>query len=120
MKPTGPTNPVTRETILALEKQAKKEKAKIWKDVAMRLGKSTRIRPVVNIENLEKQCKDGDVVVVPGKLLGAGALSKKITVSALSTSEEAEKKVAKAGGKYMDLLELAKKYPDGSGIKIMA
>lgn len=120
MKPTGPTNPTTLKIMSALRKHAKKESAEIWKDVAMRIGKSTRLRPVVNTEKIEKYCKDGDVVVVPGKLLGQGIISKKVTVSSLYASNDAKKKIEGAGGKYIGILDAVKKYPKGSKVKIMA
>ncbi len=120
MKPTGPTNPTTLRIMSALRKHAKKESAEIWKDIAVRIGKSTRMRPVVNTEKIEKYCNDGDIVVVPGKLLGQGSVSKKITVSALFASSDAKKKIEGAGGKYLGLLDAAKKYPKGSKVKIMA
>lgn len=119
MKPTGPTNPLTRKLIVALEKQSKKEKVAIWADVAERLGKSTRIIPSVNISKLEKYCVKGDTAIVPGKLLAEGELTKAITIGAFKASAAVKKKVESAGGKVMTIAELMKRNPTGSNIRIM-
>ncbi len=119
MKPTGPTNPLTRKLIVALEKQSKKEKAAIWADVAERLAKSARRLPAVNLGKLERFCKEGETVIIPGKLLAAGALKKKITVGALKLSAAGKKKVESAGGKAVAISELLKRNPKGSNIRIM-
>ncbi len=119
MKPTGPTNPITRKLIVALEKQSKKEKVAIWADVAERLEKSTRIIPCVNISKLEKYCEKGDTVIIPGKLLAEGALTKAITVGAFKASAAGKKKVESAGGKVMTIAELMKRNSTGSKVRIM-
>lgn len=91
-KPTGPTNPLTRALIKNLERAAKKNKAAIWADLAERLFKPSRQRPAVNVGKLERICNKSDIVIVPGKLLAAGAITKAIKVASLNCSAEARKK----------------------------
>ena len=119
MKRTGPTNPVTRKVIRELEKASVKHDARIWKRIAEDLQRPRRIRRVVNVGKLEKYCKDGDVVIVPGKLLGGGRLTKKLTVASLEASESAKKKIEASGGKWVSITELMSKHPKGSNVKIM-
>ncbi len=119
MKPTGPTNPLTRKLIVALQKQSKKEKAAIWANVAERLEKSSRRIPSVNVGKLEKYCEKGDTVIIPGKLLAEGAITKAITIGAFKASAAGKKKVEKAGGKMLTINELMKRNPKGSNIRIM-
>lgn len=119
MKPTGPTNPITHKLIVALQKQSKKEKTAIWADVAERLGKSTRRIPAVNLDKLERFCSKGDTVLIPGKLLAHGMLTKSITIGAFKSSAAGKKKVEAAGGKVMTINELMKRNSKGSKIRIM-
>ena len=119
MKPTGPTNPITRKLIVALEKQSKKEKTAIWADVADRIGKSTRRIAAVNLGKLEKYCEKGDTIIIPGKLLAQGAITKAITIGAFKASAAGKKKVEAAGGKVMTITELMKRNAKGSKVRIM-
>jgi len=75
----NPTNPVLIETIDLLESQ----ESSLWRDVAENLGKVNRKRPEVNLTDIERNSEEGDTVVVPGKLLGSGRLTKEVTVQHL-------------------------------------
>ncbi|MBI5355755.1 MAG: 50S ribosomal protein L18e [Candidatus Aenigmarchaeota archaeon] len=114
---TGPTNPVLRGTIKALESAGKN--GKIWKDLAERLSVSTRIRASVNLAVINRHAKDGEVIAVPGKVLSYGNIDKKLTIGAFSFSSQAAKKIENAGGKVSSLEELAHKNPKGNKIRIM-
>lgn len=70
----------------------------------------------VNLYKLEKFCKDGDVVIVPGKVLGSGKLTKKIIIYALGFSNSAKEKIISSGGKALKLTELKEKV---KGMKII-
>jgi large subunit ribosomal protein L18e len=83
-----------------------KEKA-LWKDVAKRLAKPRRLYAQVNVSKIERYLLDGEIAVVPGKVLGSGELSKPIKVAALSFSENAKRKIEEAGGKCITLEEAA-------------
>lgn len=115
MRRTGPTNPQLRAQIRALRKQ----KAAIWKRVAADLKKPTRIRRTVNLSTINRHTKTGDVVVVPGKVLSAGNLDKKITIAAWQFSEGAKEKIKAAGGEALTLKQLVTKNPKGSKVKLI-
>lgn len=119
VKRTGPTNKYLKELIIKLEKAAKKNKVKIWKAVAEKLKKPTRQRVEVNVKKLERFCKDGEVVVVPGVVLGSGVLTKKLIVAAWRFSKAAKEKIEKTGGKALSIEELLEKNPRGSNVRIM-
>lgn len=119
MKRTGPTNYVLRKTIRVLKKISRENKVKIWKDIAERLEKPSRQRIVVNVFRINRYTKDGDVVVVPGKVLGAGSINHKVTVAAIGFSKTAYEKIVSAGGKCLHILDLAYQNPKGSNIKII-
>lgn len=119
MKRTGPTNVVLKELIVTLEKASKSEDAPIWADVAYELSRATRKRVEVNVGRIAKYIKDGETVVVPGKVLGLGKFDKKATVAAWAFSASAKAKIENAGGRAIGILDLLKENPKGSGVKIM-
>ena len=114
------TNPRLVKLIEMLKQESYKNQAKIWKDVARRLAKPGRRRAEVNISKINRYTKEGDVVLVPGKVLGAGKLDHKVIVAAFAFSETAKKLIKEAGGEAITIEELIKKNPKGSNVKIMA
>ena len=112
-------DPGRLELIRELESASKESEAAIWSAVAGELSKVRRNRREVNVHRIDKHTGDGDVVVVPGKVLGDGSLSHKVEVAAYKFTTGAERKIRDAGGKTMSILELVKKNPKGSKIKLM-
>ena len=96
---------------------AKKQKA--WLEVAGRISGPTRNHSSVNLKDIDKNSKQGDTIVVPGKVLGIGELSKKIRICALSFSEMASEKIKKSGSEKVTILEEIKKNPKATGVKIL-
>ncbi len=102
-----------------LRRTANKYDAAIWKTVREILLKPKRKRVAVNISKLNRYTSEGDVVVVPGKVVGSGSISHKITVGAYSYSLSAKEKLLEAGCEVLLIEELVNKYPDGKGVKII-
>jgi len=119
VKRTGPINVQVRRLIRFLRKASNNNDADIWKDIAERLNAPRRRRIEVNLARIQRYTVKGDVVVVPGKVLGWGLLDHPVTVAALSFSKEAAEKIREAGGECIDIYELVKRYPKGSNIKIL-
>ncbi|MEM5827970.1 MAG: 50S ribosomal protein L18e [Candidatus Aenigmatarchaeota archaeon] len=119
VKPTGPTNPYLRKLIVYLEKASKKNKAKIWKYVAELLSKPTRKRVEVNLYKIDRYAKDGEIVLVPGKVLSVGNVTKKIKIAAWRFSKAAKLKLEKSGIEIMSIKELVEKNPKGSNVRII-
>ncbi len=119
MRKTGPTNIVLRKTIRILYKTANEYKAPIWRKIAEELEKPRRRRRVVNISRINRYTGEGEVIVVPGKVLGAGILDHPVTVAAIGFSKTALEKIKASGGKAMYILDLIKENPRGSNIKII-
>ena len=113
------TNPQLVATIDNLKAMTRENEAAIWRDIALRLEKPKKNWAEANLSKLERYAADGETIVVPGKVLAAGSISKKITVAAYSFSEAAASAIAAAGGKTMTLEELAKANPKGTGVRIM-
>ena len=103
MKTTGPKKLETIKTIAALERHYRKTKQAIWLDIAERLKKPSRQRASINLWKLEKLCEifDKKTLIVPGKILGFGEITKHVTVIALEYSADAKKKISEKKAKSM-------------------
>lgn len=113
-KKANPTNQVLLETIENLEEQ----EAPIWGKIAETLGKVNRRRAEVNLSDIERNAEDGDTVVVPGKVLGAGRLSKEVDVAAFKASKGAKAQI-KENGEFMFIEDLVEDNPEGSDVKVI-
>ena len=111
-------NPQLIETIITLKKASKEHNVRIWKDIAERLERPLRVWYEVNVSRIERYARDGDTIVVPGKVLGAGNLTKKVTVAAWSFSKSAREKIEKNGGRAISILQLLEENPKGSNVRI--
>jgi len=111
-------NQHTEALIHTLKKTSSEQQVPLWKRIAEDLEKPSRARRIVNIFKIDANVQDGDIVIVPGKVLGEGDLTKKVTVCAFSFSDEARSKISKAG-KVMTITELIKSNPKASKVKIL-
>jgi large subunit ribosomal protein L18e len=101
------------ETILA----AKKKKA--WLEVAGVLSGPRRNYMNINLQEINKQVKEGESIIIPGKVLSQGELNKKIKIVALGFSEAAKEKLKKSGSKISYMLEEIKSNPEAKGLKVL-
>jgi len=118
-KRTGPTNPILKRLIEDLRTKSIETSSGFLKDLAEKLNKPRRQRVEVNIESIDRHTKKGEIVVIPGIVLGYGELSKPITVSAWKFSKPAKQKIEKSKGKAISIEELVKKNPTGTNVKIL-
>jgi len=107
------TNTELVETILA----AKKKEA--WKPVAEILSFPRRKRMNLNLQEINEKTKDGEHVVIAGKILSQGELNKKIKITAMSISEKAKEKLLKSKIEINDMLNEIKKNPSAKGIRVL-
>ena len=112
------TNPALQSLIQELKKQSNEKDVMLWKDIAKRLEKPLRNWPVVNLDRIEKNIKEKETALIPGKVLSDGTITKKVSIAAWSFSEKAKEKIKKAGGKTLTINELMKNNPDGKNIRI--
>jgi large subunit ribosomal protein L18e len=113
------TNPQLLALIFDLKAMTRENGAPIWRDIALRLEKPKSSWAEANLSRLERYAKDGETVLVPGKVLAAGSVSKKLTVAAYDFSDAAAAGIKAAGGKTMTLRELMDENPEGSKVRIM-
>lgn len=107
------TNQELVETIL---KAAKNEK---WMDVARILSGPRRSRVNVNLEKINEEAEDGEKILVPGKVLSQGEVSKKIKIIAMNFSENAREKLSREKKEFSTIDEEIKKNPNAEGIRIL-
>ncbi|MCX8198168.1 MAG: 50S ribosomal protein L18e [Candidatus Micrarchaeota archaeon] len=88
-------------------------KSPFWKRVLELLSVPSRKRQGVNISRIAAYAKEGQTVVVPDKVLGAGGLKSRLTVAALGFSQSGRKAIEAAGGKAISIIEAAKQSPTG-------
>ncbi len=119
MRKTKSTNPELVQLISLLKKQAREAQANIWLDVAEYLAKSNRQRTTVNLSQISRRTEKNAVLVVPGKVLGAGVLNHPVTVAAFGVSEKAKEKLEAAKAKYLSIPELVAENPKGANVRII-
>lgn len=107
------TNPALLEAISLALKQ------KNWLPLAKILSSSTRKFSSINLEEIEKKTSAGDIVVIPGKVLSSGDITKKIRISSLGISKSALEKLKKTKSEAVSISDEIKKNPKASGIKII-
>jgi large subunit ribosomal protein L18e len=102
-----------------LERAGKKHKAPIWKEASSLLSGPTLNAVEVNVGRISRIVGDGEAVFVPGKVLGTGVMGRKVTVGAFAFSGSAKSKIEASGGSALTIGEFLKKYPRGSGVKLV-
>lgn len=106
-------NPELVKTILMAKKNEN------WFRIASVLSGPRKNRLNLNLDEIETKTKDGERIVLSGKVLSQGQINKKIEVVAFSFSEAARDKMKKSGIKFNTLIEEIKKNPDAKGLRIL-
>ena len=101
-----------------LKQASKKNEAPIWSRLADLATKPSSSKRIVNLTRINRITKENDIIFVPGKVLGTGSVSHKITLCSFSISTTAAKKIIQTGGKIMTYSDMIKKYPTGKGVMI--
>src|SRR3989339_1237941 len=103
MRETKTTNPQLIDLIGLLKKESREKQAPIWLDVADHLAKSRSQSVAVNLSQLNRHTKKADVVVVPGKILGAGSIDHALTVASFGISDAAKAKLEAVKAKHITI-----------------
>jgi len=113
LRARGKTSPVLQETLSELLKNP------AWQQVSSILSGPTRSFSAINLFEIDSKTDVGDTVLITGKVLSKGTLSKKIRIVALSFSENAKEKAKKSKSELVTILEEVKKNKKFEGIKIL-
>jgi large subunit ribosomal protein L18e len=90
-----------------------------WVEIAGILSSPRINRININLDKLNDEAKEGETIVVPGKVLSQGEVNKKIKVVALGFSGKAKEKILKAKGEISNILEEIKKNPNAKIVRII-
>ena len=112
------TNPRLSSLIADLKSAARNGGGDVWNDVADRLEKPRRTHAEVNLGRIERYAREDETVVVPGKVLGSGALRKEVTVAAVDFSGTAETKIEQVG-ETKRLEQALEDNPEGSNVRVI-
>lgn len=111
----------SRKTDLALVETIKLARINPgWLRLSHILSGPTRKQISANLSDIDANTKAGDTLVIPGKVLGQGELTKKLRICALSFSKTAIEKMKKTKSEAVTILEEIKKNPKAEGIKTPA
>jgi len=113
------TNQVVVQMVKELKQASSKNDAPIWSKLAKLALKTSSVRRVVNLTKINEVTKENAVIVVPGKVLGTGNVSHKITLSSFSISNSAAKKIIESGGTIISFSEMINQFPTGKGVIII-
>lgn len=119
MKRTGKTNPRLADLIRMLRSVSLESEAQIWREIAKRLDTSSKNYAEVNIGKINRYAQEGEIILVPGKVLGSGVLEHSVRVAALNFSDSAREKITEASGDCMTIEELVTANPKGSRVRIL-
>ena len=107
------TNPVILDTINAARKSP------AWLPIIRIIANSTKKHAQVNLMDIDAKTTAGDTVVVPGKVLSLGDLTKKVRICSLSISESALDKLKQTKSEYVSILQEIKINPKAQGLKLI-
>lgn len=113
------SSPRLEGLIADLKSTARESGAGVWKDVADRLEKPRRTHAEVNLGRIDRYAREEETVVVPGKVLGSGVLTKDVTVAAVNFSGTAETKIQRTDGEPLSLEQALERNPEGSNVRVI-
>ncbi len=114
MKRTGSSNVLKRKLI----QQLWNTKVGAWRSVSEKLNVPSRNAKSINLHRISKHANKGDVIVVPGKVLGTGQLGEAITLACYQISKSAKQKAEDSGSVVLTIEQALEKYPTGKGVRI--
>jgi large subunit ribosomal protein L18e len=112
------TNPRLQGLIADLKATARDDGGDVWADIAERLEAPRRSHAEVNLGQIGRYAREDETVVVPGKVLGSGALRKGVTVAAVDFSSTAETKIEQVG-EAIRLEAALEDNPEGSDVRVI-
>jgi large subunit ribosomal protein L18e len=94
-------------------------KSPAWFKFAKLFSQSTRKHSAVNLGKIDTQTSMGDTIIVPGRVLGVGEITKKVRICSFGISKEARENLKKTRSEWIHVLDEIKKNPKAEGIKVI-
>jgi len=107
------TNTELIKTIVATKKNNN------WLNIARIISGPRKKRRNANLEKINKETKEGETILIPGKVLSNGEITKKLKIIALAFSKNSKEKILKSESEFSYIIEEIKKNPEAKGIKII-
>lgn len=106
-------NPELVKTIISAKKSSG------WLEAARVLSGPRQLRINLNLDEIDKEAKEGEKVVVLGKVLSQGKINKKMKIIALNFSERAKEKILKEHCEFSSIIEEIKKNPNAEKLRFL-
>jgi large subunit ribosomal protein L18e len=107
------TNPELVETLILCKKNEK------WMNIGKIISGPRRKRICMNLNEIDKEAKTGEIVLIPGKVLSQGDITKKIKIIAFNFSESAKEKLDKDKIEFKTMIEEIKLNPKAEKIRVL-
>ena len=107
------SNPEIMETIRLGLKQ------KAWLKIVQFISAGKRNYSSVNLKEIDTKATAGDTILILGKVLSSGNLSKKVKIVALSISDQAREKLKESKSEFVTVKDEIIKNPKGEGLKLI-
>lgn len=107
---------IARQTMKAATKAHKRP---VYRRALELLSRRANRLPIVNVGKLDKLADDGGIILVPGKVLGGGTVTKRLHVGALSFTSSASLKITQAGGRALSLKDFVDEFGDTKGVLLV-
>jgi len=98
--------------IKEMKTKAIQEKLPFWKRIATDLEGSTKNMKVVNVEKIDRVVREGEIAVVPGKVIGDAKSNREIVAYKFSQT-------VKKNNKTLNFMDLMKKNPKAHKCRIV-
>ena len=107
------TNALLVKTIISAKKNNE------WLGVAEILSGPRKKWININLGEIDKKIQDGEKVIISGKVLSQGEITKKIKIIALDFSDKAREKLLKSKREISSIIEEIQKNPEAKGVRIL-
>jgi ribosomal protein L18E len=107
------TSPELKQTIAEALKNPN------WNEVSKLISSSARKQSSLNLYEIDKQVSHGDTVLIAGKVLSKGELTKQVDIVALAISQPALNKLKDSKSKFRTILEEIKSNKKAEGLNIL-
>lgn len=107
------------QTITLLREAGKTSGRRIWMDMLKRLKSHKSQMSKVNISKVSNLTQEGDVILIPGKVLGGGLIDHRIHIGAFAFSGVAVEKIRRADGEPLSIQAFIQKYINHKGLIIL-
>lgn len=114
------TNPHLVDTVRGLKTASREHEAPVWRAIAEQLEKPSSVWPSVNVGEIQRVADDeASLIVVPGKVLGAGYLDKDVDVAAWDFTSGAEDKIEDADGRCLTYDDAIEEFSSGEDVQVV-